>query len=186
MFTKEWYKINKHPRGNLGKKFSEETKKKMSKAGKARKMPENWGEIIRQNKLGVPRSEETKRKISKTRKYNYSIGKIKKRLGSNNNLWKGGLMDLRDKIRSSPEYKTWRLSVFNRDNFTCVNCNQIGGYLEAHHIKQFSEIIKKYNIKTLEEALNCKELLNINNGVTLCKPCHKKTDGYLVCKGGQN
>lgn len=32
----------------------------------------------------------------------------------------------------------------------------------------------KYNIKSYEQALNCEELWNINNGRTLCKKCHKK------------
>ena len=36
--------------------------------------------------------------------------------------------------------------------------------LEADHIKDF--------------ALYPKERLNINNGRTLCKSCHKKTDNY--------
>ena len=59
-----------------------------------------------------------------------------------------------------------------------MECNVRGGKLEAHHIKALSELINENNIKTLEEALDCQELWNINNGQTLCKECHKKTNNY--------
>ena len=35
------------------------------------------------------------------------------------------------------------------------------------------------NIKTLEEAIRCPELWDINNGRTLCNTCHNKTKRYL-------
>lgn len=69
--------------------------------------------------------------------------------------------------RNTPQYIKWRVMVFERDNFTCCICHQRGGYLEAHHIKPF----KKYK----------SERLNIDNGVTLCKKCHKQ-----VHKEGNN
>ena len=46
--------------------------------------------------------------------------------------------------------------------------------------------MEENNIKTLEEAENCEELWNINNGRTLCYPCHYKTDNYGgACKKGK-
>lgn len=62
--------------------------------------------------------------------------------------------------RKTTEYKTWREKVFERDNYTCQSCGQIGGELNAHHIKPFAQY----------EALR----YDINNGVTLCKECHKE------------
>ena len=90
------------------------------------------------------------------------------RKGENNNKWRGGITPFNKKIRNSEEYKLWRKSVFERDRYTCVWCGQIGGNLHADHIKQF--------------AYYPELRLDINNGRTLCKPCHQKTDTYLKGK----
>lgn len=74
--------------------------------------------------------------------------------------WKGGITPHNRAIRSSSEYKEWRVSVFKRDNYTCLSCKEVGGKLHAHHIKSFSEY---HNLR-----------LSIDNGVTLCKKCHQK------------
>jgi hypothetical protein len=68
-------------------------------------------------------------------------------------------------FRASREYKSWRKAVFKRDGYKCVLCgDEKGGNLEADHIKDF--------------ALYPKLRLDINNGRTLCKSCHRKTDNY--------
>lgn len=61
--------------------------------------------------------------------------------------------------RECKEYKEWRISVFSRDGFTCQLCGQVGGKLNAHHIKPY----KKY--PKLRYALK--------NGMTLCEECHR-------------
>jgi len=94
--------------------------------------------------------------------------------------WKGGITPLTHQIRNSFRYLQWRSDVFTRDDFTCQLCGVRGVYLEAdHYLKQFAILLKEYDIKSLEEALACEELWNINNGRTLCKTCHKETDTYL-------
>jgi 5-methylcytosine-specific restriction endonuclease McrA len=122
------------------------------------------------NKLG--------RKIKKGEKW--ILGKklpLVRRLGCTGEKhynWKGGRNPLTIQIRKSFEYRQWRCDVFQRDNYICQQCGyDKGGILEAHHIISFCKIIKKYNIKTFEEAINCAELWNINNGITLCKHCHR-------------
>jgi hypothetical protein len=92
--------------------------------------------------------------------------------------WKGGITPLLLKIRNCFKTRQWRSDVFQRDNFICQECGIRGNYLEAHHIKEFSKIIEENKIITFELAENCEELWNINNGITLCKDCHKKTDNF--------
>lgn len=83
-----------------------------------------------------------------------------------------GATPLNKHIRSLLQYKIWRGSIFKRDFFRCCICNKVGGNLHAHHIKSFASIKARYNITTLEDAINCNELWDINNGVTLCARCH--------------
>lgn len=115
--------------------------------------------------IGKKASEETKKKMSLSR-----IGKkwppemYAKRSGAKNPAWKGGVTPIHYKIRNSVEYALWRTAVFTRDKFTCVWCGQRGGRLNADHIKPF--------------ALFPELRLAIDNGRTLCEPCHRKTDTY--------
>ena len=70
--------------------------------------------------------------------------------------------ELRKKRR---EYNTWHKLVFERDGNKCTNCGSVEK-LEAHHIK---------------EVCNYPELIfDVDNGQTLCRECHKKTDNYGV------
>jgi 5-methylcytosine-specific restriction endonuclease McrA len=61
--------------------------------------------------------------------------------------------------RHNPEYVEWRNKVFERDNYTCQDCNQKGGVLNAHHIKPYADYPKLR--------------LVLKNGITLCEICHK-------------
>jgi len=94
--------------------------------------------------------------------------------GELNPNWKGGITPLNHAIRESIPSSEWRGSIFQRDSFTCEICKQVGGDLEAHHIREFNLILKEYNITSYEEAINCSFLWDTNNGVTLCKECHDK------------
>lgn len=84
--------------------------------------------------------------------------------GELNSNWKGGITSENNRIRASTEYKLWRISVFKRDDYRCLYCGERGGNLEADHIYQF--------------AYYPRLRLDINNGQTLCKDCHKTTPTY--------
>lgn len=78
--------------------------------------------------------------------------------------WQGGKVAERKRIRGSYEYRVWRNSVFEKDDFTCQICGVKGGFLHADHIKPFAHF----------PLLR----LSLLNGRTLCVPCHKKTFTY--------
>jgi len=96
------------------------------------------------------------------------FGRDKDCSGKNHPQWKGGITSLVMKIRNSKKMKEWRIKVFNRDNYICQECGKKGGKLQAHHVKSFSEY-PEYRF-------------GINNGLTLCIECHKKTNSYLKFK----
>lgn len=122
---------------------------------------------------GKPMSDETKKKVSENRKGKPAWNKGKPSpwtsernrkmnplmRGEKSPRWKGGTYGTeRHREMARQEYKIWRSSVFERDNWTCQTCQARGVYLEAHHPKSWKDYPElRYDI---------------NNGVTLCKPCH--------------
>jgi len=97
-----------------------------------------------------------------------------------NGMWQGGITLLGFQIRNSVRYSKWRSDIFSRDNYICQKCGATRCKIEAHHIKMFSLIIRENAIKSLEGAELCEELWNINNGITLCKKCHKEENGIQM------
>ncbi len=160
-------KIIEFHKGNKGKKHSEETKKKISEANKGKKHSEETKKKMIEAHKGKKQSEETKKKIGKAHK------------GKKCHFWKGGISKLVETIRASFQYRQWRSDVFTNDDYICRICGKKGGQLEAHHIKFFHIIIEENDIKTIDEAIACSELWDLNNGITLCKECHKKTHSSL-------
>ena len=69
----------------------------------------------------------------------------------------------RDK-HGSAEDREWRIAIFERDHYTCQDCGQTGGRLQAHHIEAFKARPDLRHV--------------LSNGLTLCIPCHKKTDTF--------
>ena len=96
--------------------------------------------------------------------------------GPQHYMWKGGITPLRRAIRSSFEYEHWHAKILARDHFACQICNTTKGPFNVDHFpKPFALIFHKNKIETIEQALACKDFWNLNNGRTLCKPCHHVT-----------
>lgn len=168
----------------LGKKlppFTEEHKRKISLSNTGKKVPSMIGN---KNAKGYTHTAEAKLKISisgKNRKDTPEriLAKSLRMRGDRCNFWKGGVTPLQRTLRGCFNTRLWRSDIFTRDNYTCQICGKRGGELNAdHYPKTFIGILMEYEIKTYEEAINCEELWNINNGRTLCKECHKNTDTY--------
>lgn len=84
----------------------------------------------------------------------------KDKVGENAKNWQGGITPENHSERYSDKSKNWRISVFERDNYTCQMCKQVGYKLNAHHIIPFSK----------DKSLR----FELSNGITLCVKCHKK------------
>jgi len=78
--------------------------------------------------------------------------------GKDHPNWKGGISDKRERFMQAKVYKTWRKEIYERDNYTCQKCKQIGYKLNVHHIESYAE----------HENKRC----DIDNGITFCYKCH--------------
>ena len=106
--------------------------------------------------LGKKHTEESKKRMSIAQK---EIAASQDRSGPKSPSWRGGITSVNTAARLSVEQKLWRHSVLARDGFTCQKCEVYSGVLNAHHILNFSEAPQ------LRVA--------IDNGITLCRMCHK-------------
>ena len=109
---------------------------------------------IRDRFLGIPKTPEHCQHICDTHQ---------SMKGNKNPNWKGGISTKRNLFISSDEYKQWRTSIFERDNYTCQECNIRGGSLNSHHILPYRHY-PEFGLR-------------IENGITLCEKCHKETFG---------
>jgi hypothetical protein len=114
--------------------------------------------------------EETKQKIS-VLKQNVPLSQHHKKAlrgivklslrGKNHfNYKKGEFIGGKTRDRGRTEYSNWRRSVFERDSYTCQRCKVKNCFLEAHHIEPW--------------ATNISKRYEVDNGLTLCKNCHKQ------------
>ena len=76
------------------------------------------------------------------------------------NYVNGSAQGRRNSIKDRKKDTDWRKMVFERDNYTCQGCGDVGCKLEADHIKRFAEYP---NLR-----------YELSNGQSLCIPCHRK------------
>lgn len=162
----------------IGKKLSKETRKKISEAFKGPRHP-LWGKR---------HTEETKNKMRDTKINQYrnnseliirisnSVKKLwqdpeyrKEHTGPNHHWWKGGITKREETLAHAlrVELRNWAKKVLERGNYTCQRCgirSEEKRIMQVHHIKSVLEYPSL--------------VLDIANGITLCKNCHRKTESY--------
>lgn len=91
--------------------------------------------------------------------------------GENNPSWNPNLTDEdreNRRVYQGNSQELWRKQVFERDDYTCQCCGKRGGKLNAHHLDGYNW---------------CKERrFDIDNGVTLCRECHRQFHKLYGCK----
>ena len=167
-FSLKWWKNAKYcswtcsgkskvgkPGGMRGKKHKLETIEKIRSNRHTEEAKRKVGLASKGNKyrLGTKQTEEWKRKNGERMR------------GERNPRWiKDRTIAMeKHRLRGTQEWTTWRSAVFERDMYTCQECGDSGVYLEPHHITPLKVDIKK--------------VFDVNNGITLCRPCHKLTMG---------
>lgn len=127
-------------------RFSDPLEREKIRHGIGKKLSLEHREKLRIAHLGHKHSKATRLKLSESHKGNKSVH------------WRGGVSTENHRIRDGIEIKLWREAVFKRDKWKCRKCDQVGGVLRAHHIRNFAQWIE------LRFA--------IDNGVTFCDSCH--------------
>lgn len=154
------------------RKITDETRKRMSDSAKGKiawnKGVQMWKD--REHPRGTLGMKLKKRKpLTLTARKRMSEShkglKYPTNSGENNHFWKGGVTSLHRRMRKSSEFRLWREAVFKRDKYTCQKCNGRTGdgnvqVLHPHHIKPLSEFHEL--------------AYDVDNGITLCKDCHRK------------
>lgn len=90
----------------------------------------------------------------------------------------GGTEHLVNRISGLSIYRQWKKAILKRDNNSCVVCGDKRFLNIDHSPISLSTLVQKYNIQSPQEAKNYSEFWDINNGRTLCFPCHKLTPTY--------
>ncbi|MEK7664606.1 MAG: HNH endonuclease [Patescibacteria group bacterium] len=179
--SKGWFKKGTLSK-NKGLHLSENTKRKISEANKGRPSPKKGKKMPEEQRLkmigtlkGVHRSPKTEfkrgqgagdknnarkpgvgEKISKAKKGKPHLNQRRE----NHPRWNGDEALEHERVRKRIEYKIWREIIFSRDNWTCQKCKNKGGELNVHHIFNFADFLDLR--------------ISIDNGITLCRNCHKK------------
>lgn len=106
--------------------------------------------------FGKKQSQKVKQFLSQSRR------------GENNPAWKGGTTWASSKIRSSKIYREWANFIYEKDSFTCVTC----GYKSKGKVKGVRLDIHADHIKSFTDFPELR--FDLDNGRTLCVPCHIK------------
>lgn len=96
--------------------------------------------------------------------------------GPDHHAWKHGKTSVFNQPWRGFYADLWREAVLERDNHTCQDCGiqstpEHPVRLEAHHIKDKTDFPEL--------------MFDVDNGLTLCKPCHTRTDNFGFRKANE-
>lgn len=113
--------------------------------------------------------------IKNMQKPEYKLKSSMAKRGPENPMWDSSIDDeTRAKFKRHSRqyigYKQFRVSVYERDNYTCRVCKESpSGNLVVHHLNSFTDFPHLR--------------MDINNGITLCNSCHKDYHSKFGMKG---
>ena len=168
---------------NIGKPRTSEAKSKMQDSANKRWTNPNERSLASKNQIDFLKAHPDHivflQTVGKGKKHTVEarrkMGERSK--GPSNPRWNGGITPLRKQIHECFEAALWRQQVFSRDGYRDVFTGMrstTDNPIEAHHILPFADILKAYNIKTIQEAKECAILWDVSNGITLRKSMHEE------------
>lgn len=178
---KDWNELRK----NCSRKCSTAAKKgKRATPAQIEGLRKGWELKGQQNIGNVPWNkgkempEETRAKVRLARSKQTNVRLPPPRYGADHHNWKGGIVPLSVKMRTTRKYKKFRKEILKRDKFTCQKCQRTDVNLETHHDRAWASIFREENITTRTEANLAESLWDAKNVVTLCHDCHEETESY--------
>ncbi len=131
---------------------------------------------------GYTHREESKRRAAEAnRKFwaknpDKALARGAKTRAENHYGWNGGSSKLNTSIRQMTENRKWMDAVKSRDG-KCLRCGSAVD-LESHHKEELADLIARLDIKSRDDARRHAAVLwDLNNGETLCRPCHYSEHG---------
>ena len=133
------------------------------------------------HRAGYVHRDESKRKASDSHRAWCAANpdKVKARgektRGEKHYHWKGGTSRLNSAIRRLTENRKWMEAVKERDG-KCLICGSVEN-LESHHITPLAALVEANGISNRDQARECSALWDLDNGMTVCRPCHYNIHG---------
>jgi 5-methylcytosine-specific restriction endonuclease McrA len=151
---------------------------KISGITEAQKAGLSLGRVKEDNRRkGCKQSETVKRKVAEANKRYWAehpeqlAARGEAMRGENHYQWKGGASKLNTAIRQMNENRKWMDAVKERDGGKCVRCDSTRE-IESHHIIELVTLIEAYKVQTRDDARKIAKFWDLDNGITLCQPCH--------------